>query len=423
MVLLQVTLLVAVGSVVVLAGDMFLILFLAVLFGVFLTKCSVLLQARLPLGYATCLGCVVTVLLLLAAGGLVLFGVQIDAQLTCANKHLDKVQKLIQQAADASPLLGSTLQSTPYIKDVLLTDGDGSENEGSDSKDSRNKSSQNKDSEGKDPQGNGGDSKGSENKGSSSDGAKDSSSTADSGQGLGPGKQDEDQGVSRRKVLKKAAKSMSAAIGSIFKTSLGIGVNTLLVFFVGLFLAVAPTRYRDGVVKLFPPARRERIRDLMDLLGSTLWHWLLGRFGSMLVTGGGAALILLLLGVPLALPIGLVTALLTFIPNIGGVIALLLALLAALPQGATTMGIVLGAYLLLQLIESYIVTPLIQRQQVSLPPALLIAFQAVFSMVFGLLGAAVSSPLLAAAKVTVEELYIKDRLEAGAEKETEPSSG
>jgi predicted PurR-regulated permease PerM len=130
----------------------------------------------------------------------------------------------------------------------------------------------------------------------------------------------------------------------------------------------------------------------------------------MLVTGIGAYLLLAVIGVPMAATLGILTGLLTFIPNIGAAIALMLAILFALPQGLAAAGMVLGAYLALQLMESYLVTPLIQQHQVSLPPALLIAFQALMGVLFGFIGAAVASPLLAASKRTIEMLYIEDYL-------------
>ena len=200
--------------------------------------------------------------------------------------------------------------------------------------------------------------------------------------------------------------------GKSSKTTFGLFVNSMLIFFVGLFLGTSPATYRDGIVNLVPPARRSRATEVINEVGDILWKWLLGRFGSMVVTGSGAAMLLWLIGVPMAGSLGIMTGLLTFIPNIGGAIALFLSILFALPQGVATAGMVLPAYLGLQLIESYVVTPLIQKRQVSIPPALLIAFQAIMGVLFGILGAAVASPLLAALKVIVERLYVEDVLEA-----------
>lgn len=75
------------------------------------------------------------------------------------------------------------------------------------------------------------------------------------------------------------------------------------------------------------------------------------------------------------------------------------------------MYVVVG-YIALQLIESYVITPVIQQKQAALPPALLLSVQALMGVVFGFLGTAVASPLLAVAKVGIEEAYIKDFLES-----------
>jgi predicted PurR-regulated permease PerM len=110
--------------------------------------------------------------------------------------------------------------------------------------------------------------------------------------------------------------------------------------------------------------------------------------------------------------LGILTGLLTFVPNIGAAIALLLAVMLALPQGTGTVAAVVVGYMVVQLVESYVVTPLIEQKAVSLPPALVIAFQAVMSVLFGFVGAVVASPVLAAGKTIVEMLYIEDHLES-----------
>ena len=72
-----------------------------------------------------------------------------------------------------------------------------------------------------------------------------------------------------------------------------VATEIILIFFVGLFLAVSPEKYRDGVVQLIPKAKRDRASEVLDSTSETLWRWLIGRFGSMLATGVGAFLLLL----------------------------------------------------------------------------------------------------------------------------------
>ncbi|QDS99482.1 AI-2E family transporter [Adhaeretor mobilis] len=350
---------VVIGAALVRASDIFLILFLGVLFGILLVRTSRTLASYTPLPYFWSLGIVTATLVLAATGGIAMFGVQVDDQIDKARERADKGVEQIQAWAEKYPSVESLLLSTPFLRQLV---------------DKRPSASQ---------------------EDSNSD--KEQSSQAK---------------AAEQNALRTTARKGATAIAGIFKTTFGLVVNSVLIFFVGLFIAVEPGEYRDGVVSLFPTDRRERAREVLNLMGDALWHWLLGRFGTMLITGLGAGLLLFLLGVPMAFTLGVVTALLTFIPNIGGFVSLLLAILFALPQGGSIVLLVIVGYVGLQLVESYVLTPVIQKKQVSLPPALLIAFQAVMGVLFGFLGAAVASPALAAAKVGIEEAYIKDVLEA-----------
>ncbi|MEZ6078086.1 MAG: AI-2E family transporter [Pirellulaceae bacterium] len=96
------------------------------------------------------------------------------------------------------------------------------------------------------------------------------------------------------------------------------------------------------ICQLFPIARRQRVVEVMNAIGDSLFSWC---FISMAVTGGGTGLVLFF-GVPMAMTLGVITGLLTFIPNIGGILALGLSMLMALPQGPMT---VLGGDRLLDL--------------------------------------------------------------------------
>ncbi len=363
---------------VVYATDIMLILFLAILFGVFLARMSQLLMRFLPLSYGVSLSLVTTCLVACTAIGVGLFGVQVNQQIEEASQHVDKAQLQIEKLTHQYPVLRSVIKATPFVGELVNGTSDV-------------RAEQEKSATQNPPQN---DNENNKDQGDSS--SKDASPMLE------------------QTALQNTARQGVQVIGGMFKTTFGLLVNSMLIFFVGLFLACNPKNYREGVVVLFPQNRRERVREIMSMMGNTLWKWLIGRFGSMLVTGGGAALLLLSLGVPMAMSLGVVTALLAFIPNLGGFLALLLAILFALPQGGVVVGLVFMGYLLLQLIESYVITPLIEKQQVSIPPALLIAFQAIMGVLFGILGAAVASPLLAVAKLGIEEAYVKDVLESGS---------
>jgi predicted PurR-regulated permease PerM len=201
-------------------------------------------------------------------------------------------------------------------------------------------------------------------------------------------------------------------IAGAFSTTVTATANLVIVFFVGLYLAVQPGVYRDGLVSLFPVAQRSRVAASLDDAAEALRGWLFGQVLAMFVVGVATLLGLWALGIPLALTLALIAAALTFIPNVGPVIAAVPAVLLGLLEGPRTALLVLGLYVAVQTVESYLVTPLIQRQTVSLPPALTIASQVVLGVTAGAVGLLVATPMAAAGLVLVQKLYVEDALES-----------
>ncbi len=202
-----------------------------------------------------------------------------------------------------------------------------------------------------------------------------------------------------------------STIGTVFQTTFGAIVNVVVIFFLGIYTAATPAVYRRGLVKLVPPVHRDRAREVLSDLRLTLWRWSLGRLFSMSVIGVATAIGLWLMGVPLPITMGMIAALLTFVPNIGPVLSVVPPLLLALPQGMMLGVYVVAFYLALQLAESYLLTPLVQRHELSLAPALTISVQLLMSILAGALGLALATPLAAVVMVLVNDLYIHDVLQ------------
>lgn len=201
----------------------------------------------------------------------------------------------------------------------------------------------------------------------------------------------------------------SAATAAVSTTFGALG-NLVIILFVGLYGAVDPGIYRKGLLALIAPSMRQRGEEVLKKAAATLSSWLAAQLMAMAVVGGLTALGLWLIGIPLAFLLGLIAALLAFIPNIGPVIAAVPALLLAFPEGITTVLLVIGVYVFVQTLESYVITPLIQQEQVSLPPAFIIAVQLLLGVLFGLLGLALATPLAALSLTLVHELYVVEYL-------------
>jgi predicted PurR-regulated permease PerM len=182
-------------------------------------------------------------------------------------------------------------------------------------------------------------------------------------------------------------------------TVLGAIVSMLIVLFFGIYLALTPEVYLSLVLRFAPAARREELRAVFAEIGAVLRKWLQGQLLAMALVGAVTYLGLLVLDVPLALVLALLLGLFEFIPYIGPILGAAPMLLVGAGQGMDILLWVAGLYLVVQLLESYVLTPLIQSRAVSLPPAVVILSQLVFGAMFGVLGLALATPLVAAASV------------------------
>ena len=203
---------------------------------------------------------------------------------------------------------------------------------------------------------------------------------------------------------------LASRAGGMLYGTIGVLATAVIVFFLGLYLAAEPGMYRRGVLHLVPPRNRDRADGAMLAVGQTLRWWIIGQLCSMSVIGAMTFAGLWLLGVPLAFTCALLTMLLTFIPNFGPILSIIPPVLLALSvpdAGPAKAGWVVALYVAVQAFESYLITPLIQKKAVRMPPALLIISQVLMGVLLGAIGVALAAPLVAASMVLARELYIE----------------
>ena len=185
------------------------------------------------------------------------------------------------------------------------------------------------------------------------------------------------------------------------QSALGTAGDVLLTIFIGFFVGLNPAAYRNGLESLLPHKRRQLILEIVDEMADTLQRWLVGQVVTIVAVGLSIAFALIALGTPGALVLGLMAGVLNFIPYLGAFIGAVPIAIAASSQGSTMVAWVIAIYLFIQIIEGYVLTPLIQRRTVHIQPAHALGMQMLMGTLFGAIGIALAAPLQAVLRVAI----------------------
>ncbi|MGV8841186.1 MAG: AI-2E family transporter [Bauldia sp.] len=184
----------------------------------------------------------------------------------------------------------------------------------------------------------------------------------------------------------------------------------LLVLVAGTFIAAEPVRYRDGAVLLFPRRWHAKVRAAFDKVGDGLRLWLRAQLLAMLIVGVLTGLGAWAIGLPSPLALGLIAGLGEFVPIIGPFLAVLPALLIAFAEDTSLFLWTIALYVLVQQFEANLLTPMLQRRIVELPPVLFLFSLVALGIVFGIPGIVVAAPLSVSIYILIRELYVRDLL-------------
>ena len=209
---------------------------------------------------------------------------------------------------------------------------------------------------------------------------------------------------------------LGGALG-LFKSLASVVLGLVVVVFVAFYLAASPQPAVNWVVRLFPPDRRVRARQVLAKIRTSLLGWLVGRLLSMVTVGILATVALHLIGIRGALVLGIITGLADFVPFVGPIVAAIPPLLLGFAGGPLDALWVLFAYIAIQQVEGNLITPLIMEETASLHPAVVIVAVTVLGSAFGFLGALLALPATVVAAALVEELWFR-RLEGVSSERT-----
>jgi predicted PurR-regulated permease PerM len=204
------------------------------------------------------------------------------------------------------------------------------------------------------------------------------------------------------------ASSGGAILSQTWKIVLGtVGAvgNFFIVLFLGLCFAAQPSVYRSGLIYMAPARRRANVAVVVDRIGDTLERWLMAQMITMFAVFFITWIGLAILGIPSSFILGVQAGLLTFIPTVGALVGGLVVVLASLASGWIAALSAFVLFLGIHALESYILTPMLQRHALEIPPATLFAVQILLGVVFGIWGLALALPLMAIVKVVINFLH------------------
>ena len=213
--------------------------------------------------------------------------------------------------------------------------------------------------------------------------------------------------------LAEGVRESSGSFANLSRAVMSIGngiAEVLVVLFGGIYLAAQPRVYKSGAIKLVPAAKRGLVAEAMDESETALRLWLRGQLIAMIVVGLLTGTGLWLLGMPSALVLGLAAGILEFIPFVGPFLAAVPAILLALAVSPDLALWVILLYVVVQQIEGYVLTPLVQQYAVELPGVILLFSLIGFGIVFGTLGVILAAPLTVVSYVLVKRLYVIETL-------------
>ncbi len=193
-----------------------------------------------------------------------------------------------------------------------------------------------------------------------------------------------------------------------------VGIGILQIFFiisVSLMITLQPSSYREVAILLIPSFYRRRARTILLRCGNALSSWMAGVLLSSICVAILASIGLYLLGIKLVIANALIAGILNIIPNVGPTISTIFPLSVALLDTPWKSVAVLGLYVVIQNIESYVITPSIMHKQVRLLPGLTLTAQFIFTILFGPLGLLLAIPMAVVIQVFVKEIIVHDLLE------------
>ncbi len=211
-----------------------------------------------------------------------------------------------------------------------------------------------------------------------------------------------------RESLMRRSSGATGYIYPVIHSTVEAAAGIVIIFFMSIYIGADPKLYRRGIISLIPHRVRERGEEVLEAITLALRRWLVTQLIAMLVMGIVATAVLTALHVRAALPLGILSGLLQFVPMAGPLISAIPAIAMGFVDSPEKAAAVMVAFYIIHFLETHVLIPLLMKEGVNLPPVLTVLTQAGMALAFGVMGLFVAVPMLVLVMILVKMLYVED---------------
>jgi predicted PurR-regulated permease PerM len=198
---------------------------------------------------------------------------------------------------------------------------------------------------------------------------------------------------------------LSGTVLSVSKSVIAIVTATVTIVFLTFFMLLESRAWAERGYALFPEHAQARVRSVGHDIYRTVGGYVTGNILISVIAGGSAAIVLLIMGVPYAVALGLVVAIFDLIPlagaTIAGIIVVTVAFLHSVPAG-----VVAAVFIIVyQQVENHFLQPVVYGRTVELSPLVVLIAVLVGAELSGVVGALAAIPVAGAIQVIVRDQF------------------
>lgn len=191
---------------------------------------------------------------------------------------------------------------------------------------------------------------------------------------------------------------LGGLVGSVFD---GVMIALLTVYFLVSF-----DRLKGGFYKLLPASRRERAQALGDVILAKVGAYTLGALGIGATAGLSSFVFMIVAGVPYAIALAFVVAILDLIPQVGATLGAIVVTLVGLTVSVWVALACAIFFIIYQQLENWLIYPTIMRRSVKVSDLAAILGILIGAGMLGVVGALLAVPIVAAVQLIIREVYI-----------------